>query len=202
MLAAPERKPGRKSVRRHLLTGVAHCGKCGHYLSASYRTDRRIIYVCKACHGVSILSENFVPIVYGIVAGRLAMPDAVDLLKAEQHDTAQAERLRVEANTLTAELDAIGVERAEGLLTGRQAKIATDRINEKLAAIAHRQADQERLRVFDGIPLGTPQVADAVDKLSPDRFRAVLDVLAEITVAPVGKTGRVFNPQRVQVAWK
>ena len=202
VLAAPERKPGRKSVRRHLLTGVAHCGKCGHYLSASYRTDRRITYVCKACHGVSILSENFVPIVYGIVAGRLAMPDAVDLLKAEQHDTAQAERLRVEANTITAELDAIGVERAEGLLTGRQAKIATDRINEKLAAIAHRQADQERLRVFDGIPLGTPQVANAVDKLSPDRFRAVLDVLAEITVAPVGKTGRVFNPQRVQVAWK
>ena len=93
-------------------------------------------------------------------AGRLAKPDAIDLLKAELHDDAEAETLRIEANTLTAELDAIGVERAEGLLTGRQAKIATDRINEKLAAIRHRQADQERLRVFDGIPLGKPEVAD------------------------------------------
>ena len=202
VMEAPERKPGRKSVRRHLLTGVAHCGKCGHYLCASYRTDRRIVYVCKACHGVSILGDNLVPIVYDIVSGRLAKPDAVDLLKAEQHDTAEAERLRVEANTLTAELDAIGVERAEGLLTGRQAKIATDRINEKLAAIRHRQADQERLRVFDGIPLGKPEVSSAVESLSPDRFRAVLDVLMEITVLPTGKSGRVFNPERVQVDWR
>ena len=94
------------------------------------------------------------------------------------------------------------MERAEGLLTGRQAKLATDRINEKLEAIRHRQADQERLRVFDGIPLGEPEVAAAVEKLSPDRFRAVLDVLMEISVAPVGKSGRVFNPQRVQVNWR
>ena len=61
VLEAPQRKPGRKSVRRHLLTGVARCGRCGHYLCASYRTDRRIVYVCKQCHGVSILSDNLVP---------------------------------------------------------------------------------------------------------------------------------------------
>jgi hypothetical protein len=202
VLDAPERKPGRKSVRRHLLTGVAHCGRCGHYLCASYRTDGRIVYVCKQCHGVSILADNLVPIVYRLVSGRLAKPDAIDLLKAELHDEAEAEALRIERSTLLAELDNIGVERAEGLLTGRQAKIATDRINEKLEAIARRQADQERLRVFDGLPLGEPEVADAVEKLSPDRFRAVLDVLMEISVAPVGKSGRVFNPQRVQVTWR
>lgn len=202
VLEAPERKPGRKSVRRHLLTGVAHCGKCGHYLCASYRTDGRIIYVCKACHGVSILAENLVPMVYRVVSGRLVKPDAVDLLKTEQHDTIEAERLRIEANTLAAELDNIGIERAEGLLTGRQAKIATDRINQKLDTIRAWQTDQERLRVFDGLPLGKPEVSAAVDKLSPDRFRAVLDMLVEITVAPVGRSGRVFDPERVQVVWR
>ena len=203
VLEAPERKPGRKSVRRHLLTGVAHCGKCGHYLCASYRTvDRRIVYVCKACHGVSILSENLEPIVYRIVSGRLAMPDAVDLLKAGQHDTAEAEALRTERAALLVRLDEIADERADGLLTGAQAKRATERINDNLATIEHRQQDQARLRVFDGIPLGTPEVADAIARLSPDRFRAVLDVLATITVAPVGKSGRVFNPDRVQVNWR
>ena len=113
------------------------------------------------------------------MAGRLAKPDAVDLLKAELHDEAEAEALRTELNTLFAELDNIGVERADGLLTGGQAKIATDRINEKLASIERRQHDQERLRVFDGLPLGKPEVADALASLSPDRFRAVLDVLAD-----------------------
>ena len=202
VLEAPERKPGRKSVRRHLLTGVARCGKCGHYLSASYHTDGRIIYRCTKCHGVSILAENVVPIVYGIVSGRLAAPDAVDLLRAELHDEAEAEALRIEASTLTARLDEIADERADGLLTGQQARRATERIEAKLAAVRARQTDQERLRVFDGLPLGQPDVADAIKALSPDRFRAVLDVLATITVAPVGKGGKTFQPERVQVVWR
>jgi DNA invertase Pin-like site-specific DNA recombinase len=202
VLDAPGRAPGRKAVRRHLLTGVALCGKCRNTLSGSYRTDGRIVYVCKQCHGVSILAENVEPLVYGIVGGRLAMPDADDLLKAEQHDTAEAEKLRTQRAALLAELDNIGVERADGLLTGKQAKIATDRITEKLAAIEARQQDQDRLRVLDGIPLGKPAAAAAVKKLSPDRFRAVADLLMTITVAPVGKSGKVFNPERVQVDWK
>ena len=107
--------------------------------------------------------------------------------------------IRLELETLYAELDNIGVERAELLLTGRQAKIATDRISEKIAKLELRQQDQQRLRVFDGIPLGRAEVADAIEKLSPDRFRAVLDVLATIVVLPVGRCGRVFNPERVQV---
>ena len=94
------------------------------------------------------------------------------------------------------------MERAEGLLTARQVKISTDIINEKLAKLQLRQQDQERLRVFDGLPLGRPEVADAVKRLSPDRFRAVLAVLMTVTVAPVGKGGRVFNPERVQVNWR
>ena len=29
-----------------------------------------------------------------------------------------------------------------------------------------------------------------------------MDVLIVVTVAPVGKSGKVFNPERVQVEWK
>ena len=56
--------------------------------------------------------------------------------------------------------------------------------------------------MFDGLPLGEPEVAKAVSRLTPDRLRAVLDVLMTVTVAPVGKGGHVFNPQRVQVNWR
>src|SRR4029077_8246286 len=134
--------------------------------------------------GVSVRAEHVGPLLYRVVSGRLAMPDAVDLLKAELHDEAEAEALRTEANTLLGELDNLAVERAEGLLTARQVKISTDIINEKLAKLQLRQQDQERLRVFDGLPLGRPEVADAVARLSPDRFRAVLAVLGTVTVAP------------------
>ncbi|ABQ73342.1 MULTISPECIES: recombinase family protein [Mycobacterium] len=202
VLDAPGRAPGRKSVRRHLLTGLAGCGKCGNHLAGSYRTDGQVVYVCKACHGVAILADNIEPILYHIVAERLAMPDAVDLLRREIHDAAEAETIRLELETLYGELDRLAVERAEGLLTARQVKISTDIVNAKITKLQARQQDQERLRVFDGIPLGTPQVAGMIAELSPDRFRAVLDVLAEVVVQPVGKSGRIFNPERVQVNWR
>lgn len=222
VLEAPGRKPGPKTVRKYLLTGVLGCGKCGHYLSGMWamvptgnkpgrpkagepkppkQRHHRVVYSCKNCHGVSIRADHVEPMVLAWVGGRLAMDDAGDLLRTEEHDHAEAEALRLEANRLLAELDAIGVERAEGLLTGRQAKIASDRIQTKLDAVTSRQQDAARVRVFDGIPLGTSAAADAVAALSPDRLRAILDVLMEITVQPVGKGGSTFQPERVEVKW-
>jgi DNA invertase Pin-like site-specific DNA recombinase len=203
VLNAPDRKPGRRTVRRHRLTGILRCGACGHYLSGIVTAYAALSYRCRECFGVSVRGEHVEPMLMALLTARLAQPDAIDLLKAELHDEAEAESLRTQANTLTTELDAIGIERADGLLTGRQAKIATDRILGKLAAIEARQHDQERMRVFGGLPLGAPEVADAIKALSADRLRAVIDVLMTVTIAPVGKGGgRAFNPDRVQVAWK
>lgn len=203
VLDAPSRSPGRKSVRRHLLTGLLACGRCkAGYLAGVPDARKRLTYRCKNCLSLSIRAEQVEPLLYKVVSGRLAMPDAVDLLKSEKHDTAEAEAIRLELETLYGELAAIGVERGKRLLTGEQAKIATDLINTDIAKLEARQQDQERLRVFDGIPLGTPEAADAVAELSPDRFRAVLDVLAQVVVMPVGKSGKVFNPERVQVNWR
>ncbi len=204
VLDAPGRAPGRKSVRKHLLTGVLGCGRCGppHYLSGIRNPRGKLIYRCKTCLSLSISAEHIEPLLLDIVGGRLAMADAVDLLKAEQHDTEQAESLRAQANSLMIRLDEIADERADGLLTGKQAHRATERINAKLAAIEHQQQDAERLRVFRDLPLGTPEAVEAVRQLSPDRLRAVVAVLLTVTVAPVGKSGRVFNPERVQVNWR
>jgi DNA invertase Pin-like site-specific DNA recombinase len=201
VLDAPGRAPGRKSVRRHLLTGMLTCGRCGGRMGG-IPNGGKLTYRCRGCLSLSVRADLIEPLVFKLVTGRLAMPDAIDLLKAEIHDAEEAESLRAQANTIAAELDNIGVERAEGLLTGRQAQIATQRLTDKLAAVQRRQNDLTRVRVFADIPLGTSQVEQAVRDLSPDRFRAVLAVLADITVLPVGKSGRGFNPDRVQVSWR
>jgi Recombinase/Resolvase, N terminal domain len=128
------RNRGRRAVRQHLLTSVLQCGKpgCGGYLSGHRTLDKRIAYACTDCRGVSVRAEQVEPMVYKLLAGRLAQADAVDLLKAELHDTEMAERLRSERATLLARLDEIADERADGLLTGPRAKRATDRVNEPL----------------------------------------------------------------------
>lgn len=208
----PRRKPGRKSVKRHLLTGVLMCGKCGHHLAGGSQTKQRTrVYSCKGCRGVSIRAEQIEPLLYTIVAGRLAMPDAVDLLKSAVHDTAAAEAIRLELESLYGELQKIGIERGKRLLTGEQAQIATAYINGDIAELERRQQDDERLRIFADLPLGTPQIADAIKALSPGRFRAVVDVLVSVTVAPVGKGGYLvdpethkkhIDPERVHVDWR
>jgi DNA invertase Pin-like site-specific DNA recombinase len=222
-LGEPGRAPGPKSVKRHLLTGLLKCGNtelsentkkrlgrdsCGGHLGGNWQMQKyngpgahTITYRCTTCRGVNIRAEHIEPRLYDLVTGRLMRPDAVDLLKAE-HDEAEAEAIRAELTTLYGELEKIGIERGQLLLTGQQAKIATDLINEKITKLEHRQQDAERLRVFEGLPLGTPEVAEAIRELTPDRIRAVLDLLLTITIKPVGKGGHVFNPERVVETWK
>jgi DNA invertase Pin-like site-specific DNA recombinase len=212
VLNAPGRAPGRKSVRKHLLTGVLQCGKpgCGGYLSGQWVMQAQkgaprshsITYACKKCRGCSVRAEHVEPLIYKVVAGRLARADAVDLLKAEMHDAVEAEALRVKRLALLGRLDEIADERADGLIDGVGYRKMTERINEKLDAIERRQQDAERLRVFDGLPLGKPEVVDAIKELSPDRLRAVIDVLVEFAVVPVGKGGHTFRPDRVAVNWR
>ncbi len=178
-------------MRRHALTGVLRCGKqgCGGYLSGQWvmqatggkpgrpkagrkkephsgQVSHSIAYGCKSCRGVSIRAEHVEPVLYADIAGRLAEDDARDLTNAEI-DEAEAAAIRAELGTLYARVESIGAERGEGLLTGQQAKIATDKVNEIIAKLERRQQDQEMVRAFDGIPLGgeLEEVAEAVDEL-------------------------------------
>ncbi|WP_046317824.1 recombinase family protein [Mycobacterium sp. UM_Kg1] len=223
VMDAPGRKPGRKAVRRHLLTGVLGCGNCGHHLSGSWvmqptggqpgrlksggvrrRSDEKahsIAYSCKKCRRCGIRAHHVEPLVRGLVADRLARPDAVDLLKSTEHDEAEAAQFRIQRQTLLVRLDEIADERADGLIDGAGYRRMTERINEQLGDLDRQQQDAERVRVFDGLPLGRPEVRAAVADLSPDRFRAVIGVLMVLSVAPVGKRGRVFDPERVKVEW-
>ncbi|MDA0251849.1 MAG: recombinase family protein [Actinobacteria bacterium] len=194
---------GRRSVRKHVLTGVLRCGRegCDGRLGGTRTASGDVGYACTSCHKVSIRASYVEPWLVKLVGGRLAMPDAVDLLKAEIHDAALAQRLRDEKSGLYARLDEFALERAQGLMTGRQLQIASESVQAQIAAIERQEQSQERLRVFDEIPLGTEAAKAAVEALTPDRLRAVLGVLMTVTILPVGKVGHVFNEERVQVEW-
>lgn len=174
VLDAPRRKPGPKSVRQHALTGVMLCGKpsCGGRLAGNWTMHR--------------------------TGGKPGRP------KQGERKTHPGERAHsIVYACRTCHGVSIRAEHVEPLLYrvvgGRLAMDdAADLINADIAELERKQQDQERLRVFEGILLGTPQAVDAVKQLSADRFRAVLGVLAVITVSAVGKGGNTFDPDRVQ----
>jgi hypothetical protein len=175
VLNAPGRAPGSKTVRRHLLTSVLRCGKseCDGLLAGRWTREKTstgspaIAYLCKSYQGGVDPRQGCraAALSCRVVSERLAVPHAVDLLKTEIDD----EAIRTELETLYPELRNIGIERGKRLLTGEQAKFATDYFKEDIAKLERRQEDQERLRVFDGIPLGTDDVADAIKRVSPGR---------------------------------
>jgi len=209
---APARKPGKKSVQQHLLTRMLQCGKpgCGGYLAGNWVMQAHgggprahaITYSCRKCRGVSVRAEHIEPWLYRLIGGRLAKPDAADLLRAEIHDEAEAERIRAQLATLYADVKQIGIDRGKRLLTSEQAKDATDVLLADIAELEAQQQDEEMRQVLDGIPLGRSEAVQAVKGLTPDRFRAVMKVLLTVTVAPVGKGSHVFNERRITVDWQ
>ncbi|MCF8603267.1 recombinase family protein [Gordonia sp. HY442] len=200
-----DRQRGRATHRKFLLSRLLVCGKCGHWLTGVHRA-RGVAYGCTKCYGCTIAAAEVEEFVRELVAARLAMPDAAELLLAEEPDE-DASALRGERAVLYARLDEIADERADGLLTGAQAKRATDRITAQLDALNDRMRDAAKSRTFDSLPLGEPAVAAALDALPPDRFRAVLDALAVITVASVGRghrapDGAKVDLRRIGVRWR
>lgn len=212
VLNTPGRAPGRKSVRQHLLTGVLQCGKpgCGGYLAGRWAMQQQrsgprahsITYGCKQCHGVSVRAEHIEPLLINdLLIPRLTRPDAENLLTNEALGETEAEDIRREVQTLRSELTQIGIERGQRLLTGEQAKVATDLINADIDNLEQRLRSQQVAWLFEDIPLGTSEAGAAVLGLSADRLRAIIRVLMTVTVRPVGKGGHVFNPERVAVQW-
>lgn len=227
VLNAPGRGPGPKSVRRHLLTGLMRCGRCAAEgvdarMSGQWTTKktggapgrpkagqvkephpgdrtRKVAYACKRCRRCGIRSDQVESIINEQVLQRLSDANASDLLKAPTADPQQAQRITDERAVLHGRLNEIADERADGLLTGAQAKRATERIQDRLDALDKLQIDADRLRVLDGVPLGTAEVADALADLSTDRYRAVIDLLMTVTVNPVGKCGNIFREDRIEV---
>ena len=160
---------------------------------------RTVAYACKRCRRCGIRSDQVEAIINEAVLQRLRGADAADLLKVPAADPAEAQRILDEKAVLHGRLNEIADERADGLLTGAQARRATERIQDKLDALDRLQVDADRLRVLDGIPLGTAEVADALADLSTDRYRAVIDLLLTITVNPIGRCGNVFRAERITV---
>ena len=141
----PRTGPGRKTVRRHLLTGVL--GAASAVTTCRRPTnDRRIAYSCKGCRGVSVRAEHVEPLVMGLVVRTAGQARRRGPAQGRVARRGRGQGAAHPAADLLARLDEIADERADGLLTGAQAKRATERIDEKLAVLEGRQQTRRSCR--------------------------------------------------------
>jgi DNA invertase Pin-like site-specific DNA recombinase len=201
ILNDPGRVSGKSRARVYLLTGLATCGKCGQPVGSAPRPKVGAAYVCKTpkCHGVARLAANVDRLITGLVVARLSEPDAVELLVSR--DAADVDDLRQRAAALNAKIEESRQLYEDGTLTAAELRTTRANLSAKLDAINTQLHDTSRVEVFQGLPLGTPEVADAFDALPLDRQRTVIAALVSIVINPGGKGAR-FDPDSIDTTWK
>jgi site-specific DNA recombinase len=122
----------------------------------------------------------------------LTQRDTGDLEAKLLHDESIRLRLRdaevwslYKAKTITA--DELREERSE--------------LSEQIAAVDDKLAAIGRAGIFDGIA-GRPDAAEIWEGLSPERKRAIIKELVEVTILPVGPGSHYFDPHKVSIVFR
>jgi site-specific DNA recombinase len=196
-LTNPARHSG-KVNGRFLLSGLALCGVCGATVHAGGGARPGIrAYRCSGSSGhFSRMAEPVEEYVGAVIVARLSRPDARDLLSDTKRPDVAA--LRDEANGLRKRLDALAVDFADGSLTASQLRVATERLRERLAAAEQHLSDAGRVDVL-GPLIASSDVAAAWRGLTVARQRAILAMVARVTIHPPGRGTRTFRPETVTV---
>jgi DNA invertase Pin-like site-specific DNA recombinase len=193
--------PSRRALwtgRKHLLTSLARCGKCGARVGTGSKARAgRVVYVCKNCYGVSRLQAEVDNWVTWRVANALAQPDAWRALMSG--DSESAAQLREQESALRSRLDVLAADFADGVLTRDQLRTATERIKRRLANVESQLYGPDAHRYFgDVIDADDPRAA--FKKLPLDRKRALIESMVTVTIMPIGHGGnKVFDPLMVEI---
>jgi site-specific DNA recombinase len=197
LLRDPKRLTVNDTSTRHLLTGIATCGKCGGPIRAKLNQ-----YQCRDNYCCGRARVPVDELVEDVVVGRLARADARTLWETDDSDAAKAAE---EAAGLQARLDGLVDDYADGLLDRAGMKRAADRIRPQLDAARARAratstAAQDVLEGLTGL-----EVSQRWETLPIGRKRAVVDLLLDVRIHPVGAGGKgrvPFDPDTIQIDWR
>lgn len=199
ILSNPGRNPRPGSrARKYLLTGIAVCGaRCGSTLSSGKSSRGAVLYRCTTCFGVARSQPDLDDHVLALVASRLSMPDARELLV--DRTCGGLGTLAAESAAVQGRLDALATEFADGELTASQLRTASQRLRAKLAAVEAAMADADRVRIFGDI-VGVEDVKAALLGVSLARRRAVVATLVRVVVLRT-RRGVRFDPEAITIEW-
>ena len=209
ILANPARRTnnGATGAARWLGSGTYVCGVCGDrklragvsggakqrtYRCANRDQDRSRRHVSRAQQPLDDYVEK-------LIVERLARPGTVEKL-LHRDDSTDVAALRVEQVAIGARKDELAVLFADGNIDAVQFATATKRLDEKATEIAATLAKAGWRSPLE--PLANGDIRQAWDQLSLMSKRAILNVVADVTVLPSKPTTRGFDPDGVEITWK
>lgn len=202
ILSNPARRtnPGRNG-RVHLLSGLARCGVCDTPVtvgkSKPYKGKSKPVYRCPAAH-VLRDQASVDDLITRIILGRVAMPDAADLLvERDQIDQAQAAASRI--YELQDRLNDAAQAFAAGTITMAQLTTINASVRPLLEAAQTEAATPSRAKVLGDL-VTAKDPATVWEQMTPQRRRAVVDLLVKVRILRT-TSGPRFDPDGVEVTW-
>lgn len=190
----PRRKTNRVGTdRRYLGAGIYRCA-CG----LPVRSFSGYRYRCKdgCCARSGQPVDDFVS---RVIEARLSQPDVRDLLAV--HDSGPSPELLDEAKRLRQRLETIGSDYDAGLIDGQRYRTAKSKVDAQLTDIERKIAQASGTSAAAGV-LTAPDPAQAFREASLMRRRAVIDALVEVTLMPMPRGRRGFDPDSVRIDWR
>lgn len=208
LLDDPTRKSNKGgSEFRHLLSGVARCGRCGGTMrrqTGSVRTmadgeQRRqdATYFCVDCYRVRRRQAPVDALVETMVLALLQDPRTIQLHALGDADSAAEARSQIER--IDVKLALAADQFADDTITGEQLQRITARLRGEREGLARkvREATPTPLQGF----LAAGDVAERWHAAPVEVRRELVDMLVTVTILP-SKSGRKFDPDLIRVERK
>ncbi len=201
VLSAPGRRHSRGLEPKHLLSGIALCGRCGGTMRPNMPgprpdgTQRKAAYSCPGCMRLTRQMEPVDEVVEAVMVARLSRPDVLAHLSEKPDALAAAISSR---DAILARMDTAADDYADGTITARQMARMNERLKSSLAEAEAEVLKYQPVRILDGM---TGQgAADAWAAATINRKREVIRQLATVTILPSGP-GVKFTPEQVKIDW-
>lgn len=204
VLTARNGASGVRSVRRHVLTGLAVCGRCGAKLVA--RPDARGVtrYCCMAsrgCGALVVAAKYLEPLVVEALMQRLDSPAfraALEARAGRTETTVDLAQLRGDEDALAEASEDYYVRRT---LPKPEYQRVRDTLERRIEA-ARRKLDAATSTAGLGRVAGIDARAEWERRPVTWRHELVALFVGRIVVNPAPRRGTRFDPTRVDVEWR
>ena len=184
--------------RAPLRATTAGTGGKGRGYAPAYRCEHGT-HVVRRCQPLDQFVES-------VLVERLSRPDAADIGPTPR--AVDTSRLHIERLAVQARLNELVDHFAAGEITGQQMQRGTTTLRVRLEDLDRQLAAAAGKSALDG--LTGPEVTDVWPTLDLSRRRAILDVLATVTVhrtrrgrPPGWRSGETyFDPRGIKIAWR
>lgn len=202
VLTAPGRRHSRGLEAKHLLSGIALCGRCGGTMRPNIHQPkpdgkhRQPAYICPDCMKLTRKMEPVDEVVEAVMVARLSRTDVLAHLSEKPDALTAAASAR---DAILARMDTAADDYADGTITARQLARMNERMKASLAEAEAQVLRFQPVRILDGMTGAGAAVA--WDGATIHRKREIIRQLATVTILPSGP-GIRFSPEQIKIEWK